>query len=411
MKRTLRRGFTLTDLAVVLVCLTFLGTAVLQNGNAARERANRVKCQSNLSQIGKGLLLYSVENKGAYPRGQANPRDPNLLPNSAGPLWPNRSERNGDAFKVPANDVSVAIFILLKQGDFNSDVFVCPSSAQTKDTFEGQALATRIGFTGPDNLSYSFSNPYPCTESIRRGYKWSGNVQNAEFAIAADRNDGSTSAAGVDSSSPMQQQRQLNSGNHDREGQNVLYSDGHCEWQPTSWVGTDRDCIYAPAVVRPPGGGEGYRQMNPAKLTFLAGELGVMQPTMDLDSVMVPWAGGGFPTAPAMAPFGGGGNNTLLIIIGGVGVLAGLGLLAWLMFRKKARTPLAPIPAPAVTGAPGPAVQWFRMENSQPAGPFSLAQLNDMAHRGQLLPSDPVWHAGSPNWVAANTVPGVFSPG
>lgn len=40
---------------------------LLPSLNKAREAANRVKCASNLRQIGIGILLYANENKGKYP--------------------------------------------------------------------------------------------------------------------------------------------------------------------------------------------------------------------------------------------------------------------------------------------------------------------------------------------------------
>jgi len=40
---------------------------MLPSLNHAREAANRVKCASNLKQIGMAIMLYSNENHGAYP--------------------------------------------------------------------------------------------------------------------------------------------------------------------------------------------------------------------------------------------------------------------------------------------------------------------------------------------------------
>ena len=44
-----------------------MASILLPSLNRARETANRVKCASNLRQIGEGILLYSNENKGSYP--------------------------------------------------------------------------------------------------------------------------------------------------------------------------------------------------------------------------------------------------------------------------------------------------------------------------------------------------------
>ena len=38
--------------------------------------------------------------------------------------------------------------------------------------------------------------------------------------------------------------KQGNSANHDGDGQNVLYEDGHVEWQQNPFVGVNRDNIY-----------------------------------------------------------------------------------------------------------------------------------------------------------------------
>jgi prepilin-type processing-associated H-X9-DG protein len=47
---------------------TALATSVLLPSlNRSRETANRVKCASNLRQIGQGILLYANDNKGQYP--------------------------------------------------------------------------------------------------------------------------------------------------------------------------------------------------------------------------------------------------------------------------------------------------------------------------------------------------------
>ena len=58
----------LSDLVVGVVLLLLLGTFSLAQFGRAQETANRVKCASNLRQIGQAMLLYSNENRGSYPR-------------------------------------------------------------------------------------------------------------------------------------------------------------------------------------------------------------------------------------------------------------------------------------------------------------------------------------------------------
>jgi membrane protease subunit (stomatin/prohibitin family) len=55
---------------------------------------------------------------------------------------------------------------------------------------------------------------------------------------------------------------------------------------------------------------------------------------------------------------------------------------------------------------PLPQAQTFHAEiNGQAAGPFTIDQLRQYVTAGQLNPNSNVWAPGTPNWVAAQTVP------
>ena len=280
-----KAGRWFSTIVITIVCVfgvLLLIAILLPSLGSAGPRANRVKCASNLRQIGQALQLYANDNK-CYPQTLYDPTKP-LGNGFTGAGVANPFGPGGPA----ANDPTAAMFLLVKTTDLNVEVFVCPSSNQDKDTFTVNNVTytykQRSNFTGPNNLSYSLTNMYPGTAAVKLGYKWDPNV-TADFAIGADRNDADPKAfAGVTSASPQTQQRALNSHNHEQDGQNVLYNDGHVEWANSPSVGANKDNIYSSAKVDAAG-----NQLDPAASAPLWPD-----PQGPLDTVLVPRKGNGF---------------------------------------------------------------------------------------------------------------------
>jgi general secretion pathway protein G len=254
MTKRMRGGFGFADLVIGLLLLALLGALALGAADKAKETDNRVQCARNLRMIGMAALMYSNENKGNFPRTRfkVDAEKPTAYTGwqSADPFDPAKGQ------PPDFNDVTAAMFLLLRTQDINSDVFVCPSSAVKqwdyaplleKDKTNKPTAQNRSNFPSPAFLSYSYANPYPNKAAIALGYKLNSTLP-AEFALAADMNPGGKALAALTADAPADKMKDGNSPNHARAGQNVLYGDGHVEFVTTPFAGTAagnvRDNIY-----------------------------------------------------------------------------------------------------------------------------------------------------------------------
>jgi type II secretory pathway pseudopilin PulG len=238
----------MTDLLVVLLIVCLLSGVVISGPlGRAREVANRVKCGSNLRQIGQAIMLYANENKGAYPRTMYKVGDP--VTQYTGVDCKNPFE--GDA-RPKNNDVTAALFLLLRTQDITAACFICPSTDAEPYTFGGGNRTPQdvSNFQSDQNLSYSYINPYPDAAAVSQGYRVNMTV-GAEVAVAADMNPGKFGESDVTPATGPKNEREAaslmrkaNSLNHRSEGENVLFGDGHVEFQQNPFCGTRRDNMY-----------------------------------------------------------------------------------------------------------------------------------------------------------------------
>jgi len=243
-------GFSLIELLVVIAIIGLLIAIILPVLEKVRHKSYISACAANLHTIGQAMFLYANENRGELPRGIYD------VIRASTPCAGNMTGQP-DAFHgavTVSNDVTCAIFLLMKSQRIPSKVFICPYNDVLIYEADRADAQTRANFTDwRKNLGYSFANPYPSSDAVTNGYKWS-NTLPADFALAADRNSGNErpedDVAIPTPTSSSRDKQKANSRNHDKDGQNVLYGDGHVSWEDDIFCGSKGDNIYTNKVNR-----------------------------------------------------------------------------------------------------------------------------------------------------------------
>ncbi len=233
----LKRGFTLIELLVVIAIISILAAILFPVFGRARENARRSACQSNLKQIGLGLMQYLQDNDGIYPffstSGLAGYRAPSALLSLPGAV----SGATNDDVKW-----SHLIHPYLK----STQIFVCPNRADARSM--GRNVSYGMNF---QYLSYSRTGPtfYVARDSA---------IEVPSETIAIADSQGTGSGAYLKDGEANDATRELNHGysldpasgaaalptNHASstgtifslistrhfEGGNVAFADGHVKW-------------------------------------------------------------------------------------------------------------------------------------------------------------------------------------
>jgi prepilin-type processing-associated H-X9-DG protein len=238
------RGFTILEMLVIVALILFALSLFFPFRERSYGNSNRVKCAANLRSIGQSILLYSNENSGASPRN----------------FYSSDGSTSTDPFAatsgVPNNSVPASLFLLLRNEDIGPAVFTCPSSNTLPDPFHNTnergtfTAGFCANFDTPLNvyLSYSYACPFADSAATAAGFKLDSKI-DPTYAIASDMNPGTTGGT-MDNvllptvGSPTATMRWANSNNHGKDGQNVLFGDGHVEFDNNPFVGMNQDNIF-----------------------------------------------------------------------------------------------------------------------------------------------------------------------
>jgi prepilin-type N-terminal cleavage/methylation domain-containing protein/prepilin-type processing-associated H-X9-DG protein len=236
-----RRAFTLIELLVVIAIIGVLLGILLPAIEHVRDKGYVDACASNLRQIGLAISMYCNENQGNYPRTLYDPTQP--LTTGTGTSAADPFQPGGPA----ANDLTAAPYLLLRAEHLPTSLFICSLNDDTSYSADTADPSKHSNFTNwTQNLSYSFANPYPSKAVADAGYRLTSHLRG-DFPIAADLNPGVTKWSNVVAAVPGAPSKVIenaNCENHEQDGQNVLYADGHVDFQETCLCGIAQDNIY-----------------------------------------------------------------------------------------------------------------------------------------------------------------------
>jgi hypothetical protein len=276
----IRRGFTQVDLYVILFLTVLFAAYFCIVEPRVHEGSNGMKCAANLKQIGNAMLLYANENGGNFPRTTYDPADP-VVRAYTGAAAHDPFASNGPQ----PNDVTAALYLLLRTQDIGSAAFTCPWASPRYPLDIGPKNENALNysnFPSEKNLSYSIANPYPSPAAVKHGYKWT-NTLTADFALVADMNPGTPQLWTLTPGSRAKDVRAGNSRNHP-SGQNVLFGDLHVDNSQTPLCGVQQDNIYGPGGLL--NAGTPQETIDPV----VKGKVLAASPAHKDDSVLLPVA-------------------------------------------------------------------------------------------------------------------------
>jgi len=264
-----RKGFTLVELLVVIAIIALLMGILMPALARVRQLAFRMTCGTNLSGIGKAMLIYANDYEDELPKAGGR----NNSWSSAIPQWDALNRRDAYGISGTGGDGTVTItsnfYLLVKYAEVTPKQFVCKGESDAREFKLGEmSQQARPGFELIDG--WDFGPFVGATESPSGYCSYSyhapfGNYSltishEPTMAVAADRNpwlvpdrvdedgrgwadfipdEGLTKNTGTSETAKVG-----NADSHQGDGQNVLFLDSHVGFEKRSFCGTDNDNIY-----------------------------------------------------------------------------------------------------------------------------------------------------------------------
>lgn len=248
-----RKGLTLIGLLVVVAVIVFLIAILMPCGCPSKELASRLVCGTNLKGMANAMNVYAFDYDDKYPVQGAGTHTWGTTTSG----WDD-PEKDWQASRGTLT-VASSLYLLVREADVGVKSFVCMASDQQPFYITTDSDIVELWDFGPnptEHQSYSYQFPYGKFPSV--------GTANPGNAVMADRNpwfdekltksaiENETAKTFTDKVSLIdflsggdKWKSQIgNSATHDREGQNVLFNDGHASFEKRPDVGTKYDNIY-----------------------------------------------------------------------------------------------------------------------------------------------------------------------
>ncbi len=219
------RAFTVIELLTSMAIVLMLMAILLPSASHSRERAKRTVCGTNLRGIGHGLYLYANEDPYGFPM-----IGPIVISNTGQMRLFHQQDRIGVPSTTGIPSPTVDLWAMVRPSFALPRQFICPSTTDQPDP--AADTTAYYDFLSTQNLSYAYQYQHDPNRQVI------GPSSEPEFPIAAD---GNPYVKGGVSGSIIQDRLSIYSGNSvnhsERDGQNVLFQDGHVVFEKGPDVG------------------------------------------------------------------------------------------------------------------------------------------------------------------------------
>ncbi len=219
-------GRRLATAAVFVIVGSLLITTFKVISGYARQNAHRQMCAANLNNVFQGLTSYTNDHDGKMPA---------VMASSSTPWW-----KLG--YQGPENESNARpLWVMVKMNYIKPESFVCPGG-QSPDYEKIDPCLVKDYSDFPSRAHINYSFQIQCKKGV------DGRIR-CKKVLMADVNpmfetipaDYSRSSLGIHLDEDL---LKVNSINHRRRGQNLLYGDGHADFTKTRFIGLTQDDIY-----------------------------------------------------------------------------------------------------------------------------------------------------------------------